>query len=317
MRPLVFAILLYLSSSCLANPLVIAHRGASGYYPEHTLEAYRAAILMGADYIEPDLVLTADGQFVARHDLYLGNTTNVAAIYPDRRRDLDGRSDWYVMDFTLAELQQLRARQPFDDRSASHDDQFTLPTLAQIIQLLKAMEVSEGRTIGLYPELKSPQVFRRLGFDMGPMLLQELDRLSVSENVIIQSFDQETLEALRPKTAVPLVMLVYPKSRLQPTEPNVPLAEIARFADGVGAMKTLLVHSGEDTGLVSLAHDLGLFVHAWTFRDDRYPDTFSSSEAELRAYLSIGIDGFFTDFPDTAVAMRNRFMERNRVAVEP
>lgn len=242
MKKLIPALLLLsLCHDICAKPIVIAHRGASGYYPEHTLEAYHAAIEMGADYIEPDLVMTSDGVLIARHDLFLSTTSNVADVFPDRKRTVDDKEDWYVSDFTLEEIRQLSARQSFGNRTREHDDRWPIPTLDDIMVLLKEQESLKGRSIGLYPELKDPAYHRQLGFSIGDHLLKVLTKHSRESDVYIQSFDPDTLRDLRNKTDLPLIMLLFPRSRSNPSEPNIPLATVARFADGVGVMKFLLL----------------------------------------------------------------------------
>lgn len=283
-----------------ASPLVIAHRGASGDYPEHTLQAYRAAIDMGADYIEPDLVVTADGHLIARHDTFLGTTTNVADVFPQRRRVVDGRDDWFVSDFTLAEIRQLKARQPFKGRSAEHDDQYPIATLDEVIDLIVEVRARDSVAVGLYPELKAPAYFSARGFDMGQLLLDQLAARQVTTPVLIQSFDPQVLRQLDAKTDLPLVMLVFPSDPAKPHVPNIPLADIATFAEGVGAMKQMLTKAdGGSSGFLEQARSLGLFVHAWTFRDDAVPPLWDSGEAEMRHYFRLGVDGVFTDFPDS------------------
>ena len=292
-----------------ASPLVIAHRGASGYYPEHTLEAYAAAMKMGADYIEPDLVLTKDGHLVVRHDIYLETTTNVTDVFPQRKSRVGEREGWFVSDFTLREIKQLRARQSFDGRSKADDDKYEIPTLGEVIRLVTDAEEKTGRKTGIYPELKAPAYFRAQGFDMASILLADLQQHGLDKKgsmVFIQSFDPEVLRQLNTRTALPLVMLLKPRSREEMNEPNMPLDEVSDFADGVGAMKYLLINAaGEDSGFMARAKQQGLFVHAWTFREDDLPPSFNTGAEELQRYLNLGIDGFFTDFPDTGVQVRN------------
>ncbi len=306
MKLIIASVLLSICFGLAADPIIIAHRGASGYYPEHTLAAYRAAIVMGADYIEPDLVVTADGELIARHDLSLSETTNVEVVFPGRQTTIDGKSDWFVNELTLAEIRQLRARQRNSDRDQGYNDQFAIPTFAEILELLAEMEQETGKEIGIYPELKSPAFFKTQGHDMGALLLEQLDRYRKTRRVFIQSFDSTFLKNLNDHTDLPLVMLVMPASRLMPHTPNVPLEEAAKFADGVGAMKYLLLDKdGESSGFIEAAKSHGLFVHAWTFRDDRLDGRFSTAEQELETYLKLGIDGLFTDFPDTAFRLKS------------
>ncbi len=302
MKLLTFTVLLVFALGAAAKPLVIAHRGASGYLPEHTIAAYELAISQGADFIEPDLVATRDGHRVARHDIYLSTTTNVSELaeFAERKRLHNEREDWYVTDFTLAELKQLKARQPFEGRPKTDDDRFEIPTFDEVLSLL------EGNNVGVYPELKKPRFFQDAGIDTGELLLDRLAAHGLAdkpERVFIQSFDPGFLKTLRPKTALPLIMLVWPKRRFS-TEPSIPLATIAEFADGVGAFKGLILMPW--SSFVDDAKSHGLEVHAWTFRNDAVPFFFGSAESELEYYLDEGVDGVFTDFPDTAVNRLNR-----------
>ncbi|MFZ2507553.1 MAG: glycerophosphodiester phosphodiesterase family protein, partial [Steroidobacteraceae bacterium] len=295
-------------------PIVIAHRGASGYLPEHTLEAFERAIDLGADYIEPDLVITKDGALVVRHDTYLSTTTNVADLpeFSARKRALDDRTDWFVEDFTLAELKSLRARQAFPGRARDFDDNFQIPTFEEVIALVKHKARETGRIVGIYPETKAPAHYESLGFDFAALLVETLAANGLDAGgakVYIQSLEPAILKRLKSMTELPLIMLVRPVSAERPHEPDMPLAEIATFADGIGAFKTLLINErGDSSGYVEAAHAMGLVVHAWTFRNDSYiEDRFSSYEDELLKFLRLGVDGIFSDFPDTAAAVRDAF----------
>lgn len=199
------------------TPLVIAHRGASGYRPEHTLESYRLAIEMGADFIEPDLVSTRDGHLVARHEPDISATTNVATLpqFADRRRTvkIDGVevTGWFTVDFTLAELRVLRAVQPRADRSKSYDGLYTIPTLEEIIALVRSESTKRGRSIGIYPETKHPTWHCELGLPLEPRLLETLDAVGWTTRespVFIQSFESGNLRWLRGRTSVRLVQLL-------------------------------------------------------------------------------------------------------------
>lgn len=200
-----------------AAPIVIAHRGASGYRPEHTLEAYRLAIEMGADFIEPDLVSTRDGYLVARHEPEIGATTDVASRpeFAARKRTLtlDGMTvtGWFTVDFTLAELRTLRAIQPRNDRPKEFDGQFLIPTLEEIIDLAQRESKARGRTIGIYPETKHPTWHCELGLALEPRLLETLAAASWTtpdSPVFIQSFESGNLRWLRSRTDVRLIQLL-------------------------------------------------------------------------------------------------------------
>lgn len=314
-----------------ATPLVIAHRGASGYLPEHTIEAYALAIEQGADIIEPDLVVTKDGVLIARHDRFLSTTTNVAdkPEFADRKKpnpyaNGDGREDWWVEDFTLAEIKTLRARQPREGRPQEHNDLFEIPTFAEVLALAADQAGQTGRPVGVYPETKHPGYFESIGLDFEAPLLAALNGFDAGP-VFIQSFEPAILKRLKGKTPHKLVQLVYEET--PGAGPNIPLAEIAGYADGVGPAKTLVLSlsdAGDGANYVSDAHRLGLTVHPWTFRDDQPNEQLdkliglSLSEAiadgliletdatyELSVFYRAGVDGVFADFPDTAVKVRD------------
>ena len=285
-------------------PLIIAHRGASGELPEHTLEAYQRAIEHGADFIEPDLVMTKDGVLIARHDRFLSTTTNVSdrPEFAARKRIQEtfggSRDDWWTEDFTLAEIKTLKARQPYAGRSKAYDDQFDIPTFDEVVALAVDAEV------GLYPETKAPSHHASIDLDMKAPLLAALDGVSVP--VFIQSFEAGILRELDEMTELNLVQLISgdPRAAIAGLEP--PLEDVATYAEGVGPYKILLWDApGVPSDFVEQAHELGLQVHPWTFRDDRLPDAFVSPEAEFEAYWALGVDGVFTDFPKTAIALRD------------
>ncbi len=310
-----------------AQPIVIAHRGASGELPEHTIEAYARAIELGADFIEPDLVITKDGILVARHDRFLSTTTDVAerTEFLARRR-IDAyaartegfsRTDWWIEDFTLAELKTLRARQPRQGRSLAHDDQFSVPTFDEVI----ALAAASGRSVGIYPETKHPEFFRSIGLEFESPLLASLENFEGGP-VFIQSFEPDILRRLRGKTSMPLVQLIASVGGLP--YPNIDVAVIAEYADGVGPSKDLaLSPSGSLTGYIGAAHAEGLLVHVWTHRDDAPylsgeviipadivqcaagADRPAGAVFEAATLFAAGVDGIFSDFPDTAIAGRN------------
>ncbi len=286
-----------------AKPVVIAHRGASGYLPEHTIEAYEKAIDMGADFIEPDLVFTSDGILVARHDRWLSDSTDVAdhPEFAARKTVKAGKAepDWYAEDFTFAELRTLRARQAFPGRSKTDDGKFLIPRFEEILELAR-----DGK-VGVYPEAKDPAALAALDHNFTAPLLNALGQYGFGPGglpVFIQSFDPDFLRSLRNKTRIPLIVLVG----VEEGRETVMLGDAAAFADGVGPYKAMLIDAqGKDTGYVTQAHMLGLMVHPYTFRDDKVGEGFADIRAELRAFLALGIDGLFTDFADTAVAVRD------------
>jgi glycerophosphoryl diester phosphodiesterase len=296
-----------------SSPLVIAHRGASGHRPEHTLEAYSLAIEMGADAIEPDLVITRDGVLVARHEHDIADTTDAADRFPARRttKTVDGAvvTGWFTEDFTAAELRSLRARERLPFRSHAYDGQFGIPTFDDVLALAAAKSRETGRTISVYPETKHPGHFRRIGLPLEDALLAALARhglTSKASPVFIQSFEAPSLRYLRERTAVRLVHLTAVPADVTPAR----LREIATYADGLGAEKRLVLPEGPDrqllapTTLVADAHAAGLFVHVWTFRSEAEylsPSYGGDAAAEVRRFVALGVDGFFTDFPDVAV----------------
>jgi len=294
-------------------PLVIAHRGASGELPEHTLAAYERAIAQGADYIEPDLVMTRDGVLIARHDRFLSTTTDIASRpeFADRREERDGRLDWWAEDLTLAEIRTLRAVQPRAGRPAEHDGEYGIPTFEAVIALAREAGAARGRVVGLYPETKHPAALAALGLDPVPELVRVLRAHGLDgagAPVFVQSFDPDSLIRLDALIEAPLIQLVFPRSELDPDaafEPSVPLETLSAYADGVGPYKLLAVDpAGGDTGYVAAAHAMGLPVHAWTFRDDAPPPDGAGPDAEIRRAFEIGVDGVFTDFPATGVKAR-------------
>ncbi len=298
-------------------PIVIAHRGASGYRPEHTLAAYRLAIAMGADFIEPDLVITRDGVLVARHDIYLSDTTDVAdhPEFADRRRRVGDREDWYVSDFTYAELKRLRARQAFPDRDHSFDGHEAIPRLEDILTLLREAE-RKGRIVGMYPEIKQRPFFLTQGLDPVPVFAETLKKAGFTDpaRLYLQAFEPETLQALGELLAAPLVQLVdaLPVAG-EPGRfrPSVTLDEAAVHAQVVGpSLRLLLSPDGGDSGYVRHAHARGLAVHPWTMRDDRLPGGAAGVTAFYEAVFALGVDGVFTDFPDTARRIVTDVLER-------
>jgi glycerophosphoryl diester phosphodiesterase len=294
------------------TPLIIGHRGASGHRPEHTLEGYRLAVEMGADFIEPDLVSTKDGVLIARHENEIGGTTDVADRFPDRKRTntVDGHSiaGWFTEDFTLAEIKTLRARERLRFRSHAYDGQFQIPTFEEVIELAQRLGESRGRPVGIYPETKHPTYFRGIGLPLEDKLLESLEKHGWNRRdapVFIQSFEQGNLRDLRKKTSVRLIQLVERPALVE----GDGLKNIAAYADGIGAEKRLIVPVQPDgtlgipTDLVARAHAAGLLVHVWTIRIEKefLPAGYhGKAEAEFEQFRDLGVDGVFTDFPDVA-----------------
>ncbi|MEM0986254.1 MAG: glycerophosphodiester phosphodiesterase family protein [Pseudomonadota bacterium] len=292
-----------------APPIIIAHRGASGLYPEHTLEAYEVAIDQGADFIEPDLVMTSDGVLVARHERYLSLSTDVETRpeFAERKtvKQINGRplEDWFVEDFSLSELKSLRARQTRAGRSQEFDDRFAIPTFTEILGLV-AITNQTGQRLGVYPELKDPSYFASIGLDMRTAVLDALetaDLRSLNAPVFIQSFEPGVLQTIAETSPWPVIQLLPVQDADAPT-----LAEIAVYADGVGPSKALMDDHVDGAGaFVSRAHAEGLLVHPYTYRDDALPGGVSNIQDELNAAFAAGVDGVFVDFPATAVAVRD------------
>lgn len=312
--------------------LIIAHRGASGERPEHTLAAYERAIDQGADYIEPDLVVTKDNILVARHENEISGTTDVAdrPEFAARRRSatIDGTlvSGWFVEDFTLAELRTLRARERLPvlrPGNARFDGLYSVPTFAEIVQLVRAKEAETGRRVGLYPELKHPTFLMQQGFDVVDLLVTELRRAGLAgadAALFIQCFEVGPLRRLDRMVDVPLVQLVAADSgpadepALRYAEMLTPsgLGDIATYADAVGADLRLVLHpDGTASSLVADAARAGLTVHAWTVRKENafLPAHLRSGTDEgaagrmgdLVALLrAAGVAGIFTDDPAPA-----------------
>ncbi|HEX4966168.1 MAG TPA: glycerophosphodiester phosphodiesterase [Thermoanaerobaculia bacterium] len=325
----------------MKKPLVIAHRGASGYRPEHTLEAYELAIEMGADFIEPDLVSTRDGVLLARHENEISETTDVAGHLElaDRRttKTIDGRevTGWFTEDLTFAEVTTLRAKERLPLRSHEHDGRFKIPTLEEILDLAMNKSQETGRTIGVYPETKHPSYFRALGLPLEELLLAALTLKGYrgpEAPVFIQSFETGNLEALRRRTDLPLIQLLDdqgqpwdlaaagdPRTYADLATPEG-LAAIAAYANGIGPNKRMIVPAGPDgrlqppTSLVADAHRAGLAVHPWTFRSDApflAPDYGGEPEREYEQFFELGVDGLFSDFSDVAVRARDAWRRRH------
>lgn len=284
----------------MISPLLIAHRGASGCLPEHTLPAYALAILQGADYIEPDLVSTRDGVLIARHENEIGGTTDVAT-HPEfaaRRRmqcidgvDVEG---WFTEDFTLEEIRTLRARERIPQLrpgNALHDGKLLVPTFDEILACLAEVNVirQQGglQPIGVYPETKHPTHFAAIGLSLEPTLLASLERDAGVAPVFIQSFEVGNLERLRRQCGYPLVQLMSAdggpwdqRTRGQSAEYSAMISpdglrRMAGYASAIGVQKSMVMQEGAGgaltaTSLVGDAHAAGLAVHAWTFRAENH-----------------------------------------------
>ena len=291
-------------------PLVIAHRGASGERPEHSALAYKLALEQGADIIEPDLQMSSDGQLIVRHDPYLSTSTDIAdrPEFADRRVERFGQNDWWVADFTAAELQSLNTRQVFEDRSDAFDDQSPVMTFDDFLDFVEAEQALCDCVIPIEPEVKQPAAYEALGLDPLPALLEALEARNLNVEgapVIIQSFDFRFLQRLRPETPLRLAMLNAGDDEEGYNAGALAVEEIAVFADAVGPHKAMLMHQdGVSKGYLEAVHASGMDVHVWTVRDDRAPWGGETVEDELRALYALGVDGVFTDHPETALRVR-------------
>lgn len=361
LTPLAFGVAMAQPQAMRKAPLIVAHRGASGYRPEHTLEAYDLAISQGADYIEPDLVATRDGVLVCRHEPMLSGTTDVAQRpeFADRKRTIDFEgteiTDYFASDFTLAELQSLRAVQAFPERDQSFNGQFKIPTLSQVIALAQARAKETGRSIGIYPEIKHPALHRETGLPLEEALTDMLTQFGWNDKgapVFIQSFEADSLKRLRPMTPLPLVQLVdggevdlstgtvgdvipYDWRLSGRNDPYAAmltpqgLKEVATYADVIAPWKRYFLktiarapvnadtHDSDcdivvDYAMIDAIKASGLKFHTWTLRNEprRLAAPYDGDPLkEFEHLFELGIDGVFTDFPDTGVTARKAWLE--------
>ncbi|MFC7727842.1 glycerophosphodiester phosphodiesterase family protein [Nocardioides sp. GCM10028917] len=316
------------TSSLVPTPAVVAHRGASGHRPEHTLDAYRTAIRMGVDDIELDLVATRDGVLVARHDLELSATTDVAdrpgLAHLRRTRVVDGveQHGWFVQDLTLPELKTLAARERMPGTrpgNTAYDGAEGVPTLTEVLAMVGAESVRRGRPVGVALELKHAAHHDAAGLPLDVPLLRELARQGLDHpwaRVALMSFEAPVLQRLAERTRLPVVQLL---DRGHPVTPDE-LDRIDEYADGLGAHRSLVLPRDRDgaigapSSLVRDAHRRGLTVHAWTVRaENRFlptnlrrgsaPDAPGDMAGEVRALLAAGVDGVITDHPEEALSV--------------
>jgi glycerophosphoryl diester phosphodiesterase len=324
------------------RPIVIAHRGASGERPEHTLAGYALAIAQGADFIEPDLVMTKDGVLVCRHENEISGTTDVAdrPEFADRRKEntVDGvrAAGWWVEDFTLDELKTLRCRERIPQlrpNNARYNGQDEIPTFAE------ALALARETGVGIYPELKHPSFLRDIGLDPTPAFIaavREGGGQAAADRMFVQCFEIWPLRQLAEMSSIrwSCVQLVAasggPWDRRDLSYADMlrddGLRAIAEYAHGIGAEKTLIIprdsggRSQAPTDLVARAHAANLLVHPWTFRAENFflPAELRRGDpsatdymrqrgdvaAELRAFYAVGVDGVFSDFPAAAAAAR-------------
>jgi glycerophosphoryl diester phosphodiesterase len=302
-------------------PIVIAHRGASGYLPEHTLAAKALAHGLGADYIEQDVVATRDSQLVVLHDLYLDDVTDVALKFPGRQRD-DGRH--YVIDFDLAELEVLTVferRAPgtvkakYPARFPAHVGLFGIATLAQELELIAGLNRSTGRAVGIYSEIKDPGWHRRHGVDLSKLVLAELRAFGYSraeDAAFVQCFDAAELARVKTdlECRLPLIQLVGAEPEYAALLTESGLRSVAAYAYGIGPHYSQIVAAEEGrrprpAELARRARNAGLRVHAYTFRRDDLPPYARTLEELLELVFAGGaVDGVFSDHPDVAVRVR-------------
>jgi glycerophosphoryl diester phosphodiesterase len=294
------------------SPAIIAHRGACGYLPEHSLGAKALAYGMGADYLEQDLVASRDGQLLVLHDLILDDVSDVAARFPQRHRD-DGH--FYCVDFDLDEIRTLKfgerrqrgtdlARYP--GRFPADLRLFRVVTFAEELDFVQILNRSTGRRVGVYPEIKEAEWHREQGIDLSKLVLLELEKhgyLGGEQPIFVQCFDPEELRRIRSDAGdrLRLIQLLSSQTRVDGDR----LADIAAYADGIGP-STRLIYQGKRpdgsfrlTDLVEMGHQHGLVVHPYTFRVDEFPDEFDGFEDWLNLFVSqLAVDGLFTDFTD-------------------
>lgn len=310
----------------MADPVVIAHRGASGYLPEHTLEAKAAAHAMGADYLEQDIIASRDSVLLVLHDVYLESVTNVEQLFAGRAR-ADGHC--YAIDFDYEEITQLtvhertsagsesgagRHEQLFPGRFPVSQGRFRVATLHDELELIAGLNQATGRQVGIYPEIKDPRWHIENGIDLTQLVMTALEEFGYLDptatheppRAYLQCFDSDELQRVRRdlNPAVPLVQLLSGDDDLSATA----LDAIAQYAQGIGPAYVSLVRQSGDSvasnGTCAAAQARGLQVHPYTFRRDRMPPFSNDFESLLRFFATdVGVDGFFTDFPDIAVAV--------------
>lgn len=301
----------------MKEKIIIAHRGASGYLPEHTMESKALAYGMGSDFIEQDLVLSKDDVPIVIHDIYLEEVTNVTSVFPDRKRE-DGR--YYVIDFTFEELRQLNVNERIDRKTGevvypgrfpSGNSSFALHSLQDEIELIQGLNKSTGKEVGIYPEIKNPGFHRKEGKDISSIVLKILEKYGYSEledPCILQCFDRWELRRIRVElgSRLFLTQLMEDRSELDDIE------AFAAYANGIGPHYGLFI-DGIDlkanptfNDAVKRAHDLGLKVHPYTYRKDSHPGFDSFEELLKVSFEQLGVDGVFTDFPDLVRQYLNR-----------
>jgi len=308
----------FTSQTIAAKPLVIAHRGAPGYLPEHTLESVTLAYAQGADFIEQDLVVTKDLKIVVLHDIHLETVTNVEQKFPSRKRQ-DGR--YYALDFTLAELKTLTVherqdatgKQVFANRYQG-EGVFQVATFEEQLELIQQLNRQFNKNTGLYPEIKSPAWHKEQGVDISQLVLAVLRKYDLDDAdkaIYVQCFDFAETQRLRNDLGakVKLIQLIAENDwQESPTDYNFlktpsGLEAIAKVAQGIGPWIPQLVDlkTMQPTAYVEQAHTAGLQVHPYTFRKDALPDNINTQQTLQLMFKDLKVDGLFTDFTDTVV----------------
>lgn len=335
----------------LQRPVVIGHRGACGYRPEHTLASYELAVRMGADFIETDIVPTRDGILICRHESELSRSTS-ALDFPDlvdqkRRKIIEGVefAGIFSEDLTFAQIQRLRAREPMDLRSDDYDDQFPIASLEDLLDAFSHWRSNFNPRLGLIIEVKHPTYFESLGLDIGQNLHATLERaglLGDDSPVVAESFETSILQRLHQRSGLRIIQLLD-APQMAPADRATSehhctyadlmtpagLAAIREYAFAIGPWKRLIVPqrlAGEmgdrgasvrldaPTSLIADAHAAGLQVHSWTFRSEAgfLAEEYAGDPLrEYEQFLLLGLDGFISDFPDVAVQARDGFGQKN------
>lgn len=346
------------------TPLIIAHRGAQSVLPEHTLEAYRKGIELGADFIEPDLVLTKDGHLVVRHEPMLSGTTNVADLpqfaHLKTTKNLDGKmvTDWFAIDFSLAEIKQLKAKQAYPGRPKNYDNQFDIPTFEEVIEIAKKNTSTRSKEIGIYPEIKHPYFHNQKfgAYFMENTLISVLKKHQLHEYeapIFVQCFEVAPLQYINQQIDVRLVQLISTYGVKKDGRLNFDLPEgdfisyvapydfhqrgdmrtyayfstpegmkyTAQYADGIGPWKPFIISykTAEDgkitlnkpSNFIKLAHQYGLKVHPYTFRNENTQWSSGTAEKEYHLFFDAGVDGVFTDYTDEAVRALKSWKKKN------
>ncbi len=321
------------------KPLIIGHRGASGHTPEHTLHAYRLAVAMGAEVFEPDLVITKDGILIVRHENEISETTDVAEVYPDRRtvKVIDGKrvEGFFTEDFTIDEIRKLKARERLSFRNQGENGLYSIPTFEEVLQLRAELSQIHGQEIGIAPELKHSTYFKSINLPLEDRFIELIRKhrlAGAGAPVMVQSFEVSNLKYLRKK--LPHIQLVQLLDEVQERPADqvaitygdmateAGMEEIARYADWISPWKPYIIPFDPDTKqllkptrFIELAHGQGLKVVPYTFRNE---DQFLSIEDQGRPeqeywrFFQLGVDAVFSDYPDTAVAVRSEFLKNKK-----